>query len=293
MADVATEGPLLDEGTVARFRRDGFVVVPGLFEDGELDRYAELVTDAVHDRTRLDTTPLAEKSRYQQSFVQCMNLWEDHSEVAPLTFHPRVGQAAAELLGVGAVRLWHDQALYKEPGGRPTDPHQDHPYWPMRETASVTAWIPFEGSTAAGGAMSFLPGTHDIGLRKFVNIFFGEPEDLLADPEVADIEPVLVELPKGSVTFHHGLTVHLAGANTTDRPRAVHTIIYFADGNTRGYPVPHFSVDRYEVPVGAPIDSPATPIAWPLPDGQLPPTPSVPIHLPNAIVANSGAFPRG
>ena len=86
MADVATEGPLLDEGTVARFRRDGFVVVPGLFEDGELDGYAELVTDAVHDRTRLDTTPLAEKSRYKQSFVQCMNLWEDHPEVAPLTF---------------------------------------------------------------------------------------------------------------------------------------------------------------------------------------------------------------
>jgi ectoine hydroxylase-related dioxygenase (phytanoyl-CoA dioxygenase family) len=292
MTGAVTGERLLDDALVERFRRDGFVVVPGLFEDGELDRYAEAVTAAVLDRTRDDTTPLADKSRYQQSFVQCMNLWEDHPEVAPLTFHPKLGQAAAELLAVDAVRLWHDQALYKQPGGRPTDAHQDHPYWPMAETASLTAWIPFEGSTAEGGAMSFLPGTHDIGLRKFVNIFFGEPEDILSDPEVQGIEPVLVEVPKGSVTFHHGLTVHLANANRTERPRAVHTVIYFADGNTRGYPIPHFSVDRYDVQVGQPIDSEATPIVWPRPPGDLPPIPAVPIHVPSAVVANSGAVPR-
>src|SRR5690349_15878767 len=112
---------MLDPAVVDAFARDGFVVVPDLFEDGELDRYGELVTAAVLHRTRGDTTPLEEKSRYQQSFVQCMNLWEDHPEVAPLTFHPKLGQAAAELLQVDAVRLWHDQALFKQPGGRPTD----------------------------------------------------------------------------------------------------------------------------------------------------------------------------
>ena len=140
--------------------------------------------------------------------------------------------------------------------------------------------------------MAYLPGTHDLGMRRFVNIFYGEPEDILADPAVADIEPVFVEVPKGSVAFHHGLTVHLANANTTDRDRAVHTIIYFADGNTRGYPVPHFSVDRYDIAVGAPIDSDATPIAWPRPDGDLPPVPRCPIHVPAGVVANDGAAPR-
>jgi ectoine hydroxylase-related dioxygenase (phytanoyl-CoA dioxygenase family) len=280
---------MLDEALVTAFERDGFVVVPDLLEDDELDRYGRLVTDAVAGRTVGDSTPLAEKSRYQQSFVQCMNLWEDHPDVRPLTFHPRLGQAAAELLRVPVIRLWHDQALYKQPGGRPTDAHQDHPYWPMRETSSVTAWIPFEGSTAASGAMSYLPGSHAIGLRRFVNIFFGEPEDILADPEVRDIEPVLVEVPKGSVAFHHGLTVHLAGPNTTDRARAVHTIIYFPDGHTRGYPFPHFCVDRNGIEVGQPIDGDATPVVWPR-DG-LPDPPASPIAIPSAVVANSGAIP--
>ena len=69
---------------------------------------------------------MAEKSRYEQSFQQCLNLWEGHPGVRPLTVHPRIGQAAALLLGVPALRLWHDQALYKEAGGRGTDAHQNH-----------------------------------------------------------------------------------------------------------------------------------------------------------------------
>ena len=289
MTGVESPTTLLDPGLVESFRRDGFVVVDGLLTDDELDRYNELVTNAVASRTVEDDTPLEQKSRYQQSFVQCMNLWEDFPEVRPLTFHQRLGQAAAELMGVERVRIWHDQALYKKAGGRVTDAHQDHPYWPIKETNSITAWIPFEGSTMESGAMGYVPGTHTIGLRKFVNIFFGEPEDLLADPEVAGIEPVFVEVPKGSVAFHHGLTVHLAKANTTDRDRAVHTVIYFPDGSTRGYPVPHYAVDRAGIEVGQVIDSDVTPILYPRTD--LPPAPSVPMVVPRGI-ANTGAVPR-
>jgi ectoine hydroxylase-related dioxygenase (phytanoyl-CoA dioxygenase family) len=280
----------VDPELVAQFRKDGYVVVPGLLSAEELDRYRELVTEAVRSRTAVDTVPLAQKSRYQQSFLQCMNLWEDFAEIRPLTFHPTLGQAAAELLGVSSVRLWHDQALYKQAGGRATDPHQDHPYWPVKETASVTAWIPFEGSTLESGAMAYLPGSHTVGLRKFVNIFFGEPHDILSDPEVADIEPVYVEVPKGAVAFHHGLTVHLAGPNTTASDRAVHTIIYIPDGSTRGYPFPHFAVDRSGIEVGAVIDGDVTPIVWPRPDGDLPERPPVGFVLPPGI-ANNGAVP--
>jgi len=281
---------LVADDLIADFRRDGFVMVPDLLEADEAEEYGRLVTAAVKARTRSDTRPMSERSRYEQSFLQCMNLWEDHPEVRPITFHPKLGQAAAELLGVPAVRLWHDQALYKQPGGRATDAHQDHPYWPIKETNSVTAWVPFEGSTLGSGALGYLPGTHVIGMRKFINIFFGEPEDILSDPEVEGIEPVFLEVPKGSVAFHHGLTVHLAEANATDRDRAVHTIIYFPDGATRGYPHPHFSVDRGGIEVGQVIDSDATPIAWPRPDGTLPEPPKVPLVLPG-FVANPGAAP--
>jgi ectoine hydroxylase-related dioxygenase (phytanoyl-CoA dioxygenase family) len=291
LADTTTHDKIVDDELVEAFRRDGFVVVPDLLSDDEVDHYGRVVTDAVHERNAGDDVPLEKKSRYQQSFIQCMNLWEDHLEVRPLTFHPKLGQVAAELLGVDGIRLWHDQALYKQAGGRVTDAHQDHPYWPIKETASVTAWIPFDGSTLDSGTLGYLPGTHTIGLRKFVNIFFGEPEDILSDPEVAGIEPVFVEVPKGGVAYHHGLTVHLAKANTSDRDRAVHTIIYFPDGSTRGYPSAHFAVDRAGIEVGQPIRSDVTPMVWPRPAGDLPPAPAVPLVLASPII-NPGAIPK-
>ena len=73
---------LVPDDLVAQFREQGFVVVPGLLSLDELDHYAGLVTAAVQYRTAGDTVPLAEKSRYQQSFIQCMNFWEDYADVA-------------------------------------------------------------------------------------------------------------------------------------------------------------------------------------------------------------------
>jgi ectoine hydroxylase-related dioxygenase (phytanoyl-CoA dioxygenase family) len=272
-----TPAATLSGQLVEEFRRDGFVVVPSLLDDSELTRFGAAVDAAVGRRSRHDTRPLSDKSPYEQSFTQCQNLWEDSPDVRPLTFHPRITETAARLLDVDAIRLWHDQALYKEPGGRETDPHHDQPYWPIVESDTITAWIPFDGSTLANGARGYLPGSHRLGLREFVNIFFGEPENPLHRSELADIDPVWVEVPAGSVAFHHGLTFHLAKPNTTGTVRRVHTAIYFADGSTRGEGrFPHPSVERAGIPMGGVIASDITPIAWPRPAGDHPDPPAEP-----------------
>jgi len=259
---------------VTAFERDGFVVVPDLLTDAELDTFGPAVDAGVARRQAAEHRPLAERSRYEQSFVQSMNLWEDDPVVRGLSFHPRIAGAACALLQVDSIRLWHDQALYKEAGARATDAHQDQPYWPIAESTTITAWIPFDGSTLANGAMGYVAGSHQIGLRRFVNIFVGEPEDLLARPELADRAPTFVEVPRGSVAFHHGLTAHLAGPNTTGAARRVHTMIFFADGCTRGAEHPHFAVDRPGIALGDPIRSDVTPVAWPRDLGDLPPAPA-------------------
>jgi ectoine hydroxylase-related dioxygenase (phytanoyl-CoA dioxygenase family) len=262
------------QAEIDAFRRDGFVCVRGLLADDELARFAPRVDEAVARRKHNDARTLEQKTRYEQSFVQCINLWEDTPEVRPLTFHPRIAQAAAALLGAPALRLWHDQALYKEAGGRETDPHQDQPYWPIAETDTITAWIPFDGSTHESGCMGYLPGSHAVGLRKFSNIFFGEdPRKLLDEPSLHGLDPVFLEVPRGAVAFHHGLTVHLAHPNRSAHTRRVHTMIYFRDGSTRGTKLPHFAVDRAGIAVGETIASALTPIAWPRAPGDLPEPP--------------------
>jgi ectoine hydroxylase-related dioxygenase (phytanoyl-CoA dioxygenase family) len=266
----------VSQAHIDAFRSDGFVVVPDLLSAGELETFGAAVDTAVTSRTRHDRRRLEEKTPYEQSFQQCLNLWEDHPGVRPLTFHPRLARAAATLLGVAALRVWHDQALYKEVGGRGTDAHQDQGYWPIEEADTLTAWIPFDGSTLDGGAMGYVPGSHRFGVRKFVNIFFGEPEDLIKAPEACGVEPVFVEVPRGAVAFHHGLTFHLATPNRTGHTRRVHTVIYFRDGCTRGSWFPHPAVDRAGIAVGDVIASAVTPLAWPRDEGDLPPPPPRP-----------------
>ncbi len=262
------------------FQNRGYVRIDDLLDAAEIAHYGAAVDRGVADRTAHDPRTLAEKTQYEQSFQQCLNLWEDRPDVRPLTFHPRIAEAAAELLGAPAVRVWHDQALYKEADGRVTDPHQDHPYWAINEARTITAWIPFQDVDETNGHMGYIAGTHTSGLRHFANIFSGNGLDLEAHPETSAHEVEWLDVPAGSVSFHHGLTVHLAKANKSSLPRRVHTIIFFADGCTRSKR-PHPSVDRPGIAVGAPIESILTPIAWPsdpntLPETPKPPTPLIP-----------------
>ena len=79
---------------IEAFRRDGFVVIPGLLDPDELDELGAEVDAGVALRSRGDTRNLADKSAYEQSFIQCMRLWETDAAVAPLTFHPALEPAA-------------------------------------------------------------------------------------------------------------------------------------------------------------------------------------------------------
>jgi ectoine hydroxylase-related dioxygenase (phytanoyl-CoA dioxygenase family) len=258
------------EALAAQFRRDGFVHVPGVLPRDEVERLGAKVDTAVSSRKAKDNRRLEEKSLYEQSFIQCQNLWEDWPEVRALTFDQRITGLAAKLIGAERLRLWHDQALYKEPGGRETDAHQDHPYWPIADTRALTAWIPLMDIDHETGCMGYVPGSHLSG-RTFVNIFTEPGSGAKLLEQLAPREPVFVPCAMGDVIFHHGTTAHLAKPNRSTRMRRVHTAIYFADGALRGEtPKHHPSVDRANIAVGSRIESDVTPIAWPLAPGALP-----------------------
>src|SRR5207302_3555288 len=124
----------------------------------------------------------------------------------------------------------------------------------------------------------YIPGSHKVGLRKFVNIFSADQSaKILERPEIKDVPPVFVEVPRGAVAFHHGLTVHLAKPNRSERVRRVHTVIYFRDGCTRRNQHFHPSVDRPGIRVGELIASDLTPIVWPRATGDLPKPPDMPM----------------
>jgi ectoine hydroxylase-related dioxygenase (phytanoyl-CoA dioxygenase family) len=124
------------------------------------------------------------------------------------------------------VRLWHDQALYKEPAGGFTPWHADQQYWPMASGLSVTAWIPLHAVPLEMGPLSFARGSHRKRIGRELAI--SEESERLIREAVRDQGLVEVSEPyaAGDVSFHLGWTRHRAGPNTTAHPRKVHTVIF-------------------------------------------------------------------
>jgi hypothetical protein len=251
-----------------RYRRDGFVHAQGLLPRAEVEALAAFVDEAVARRKANDTRALDEKSPYEQSFIQCQYVWEDFPGVGGLTFHQTLGGALGALLGAEKVRLWQDQALYKEAGGRETEAHQDHAYWPIAEADTITAWIPLCAVGHDTGCMGYVPGSHRAELE-FVDIFRtpGAGHALMARQPA---EPVYCPAEPGDVLFHHGRTIHMAKPNRSAHMRRAYTGIFFKDGCTRSSDRPHASVDRDAIPVGGRIGGGATPVVWPLAEGERP-----------------------
>ncbi len=282
-------------GLVDAFQRDGFVHVCNVLNADEVARFRAAVDEAVVRRKRNDTRTLEEKSPYEQSFLQCQYVWEDFPAIRGLTFHPKIGRLAARLLGAERVRLWHDQALYKEAGGRETEAHQDFAYWPIAEPDEITAWIPLVAVNEQMGCMGYVPGSH-LGECEFIDIFNSPGAGAALQRKFAERPPVFVPCNAGDVIFHHSRTVHMAKPNRSPETRRVYTAIYFRDGCTRARANPHTSLDRDNIAVGAAIDGRATPIVWPLAGGALPEPGPWPSFGANRILdhaARMGIFPGG
>lgn len=216
----------LDDSTIERFRTDGFVRLPNVLSAETLAQYAPNLDRLVDERNRLKDVPLEERSLYDQAFLQVMNLWGDSDAVRELAFSRRLARIAAELMGTRGVRMWHDQALYKEPSGSFTPWHVDQQYWPMASPHSITAWIPLQPVPIEMGPLCFGRGSHRKRIGRDLEISAESEKQIRAAVKREKIDEVQEPYALGDVSFHLGWTLHRAGPNTTNRLRRVFTIIY-------------------------------------------------------------------
>jgi ectoine hydroxylase-related dioxygenase (phytanoyl-CoA dioxygenase family) len=214
----------------AAFARDGHAVVRGLATPEEVSAYRPFL-EATAAHVNRETRPVDERDTYGAAFLQCCNLWQHDDVVARFVQAPRFAHAAADLLGVEAVRLYHDQALIKEAGGGHTPWHQDQFYWPLDTEQTITMWMPLADVDERVGSMTFATGSHRAGkLRGHAISDASEAafETLVREEQLS--EHTYGALRAGDATFHAGWTLHRAGSNPTNAARPVMTIIYFADG---------------------------------------------------------------
>ena len=215
---------------IAQYRRDGHILLRGVASPAEAAAHEPFLTAAVN-RFNTETRPLAERDTYSKAFLQVMNLWDRDAAVRPYVLARRFARIAADLLGVSGVRIYHDQALYKEPGGGHTPWHQDEYYWPLDTDNTVTMWMPLTDIVSEMGTLIFASRSGEHGYLSKIPIS-DESERYFQQYVEEQGYPLTTNgaMTAGDASFHSGWVLHSAPSNATNVLRKVMTIIYFADG---------------------------------------------------------------
>ncbi len=213
----------LTQEQLSFYAEHGYIKLSQVLPAELLEHYRKVINARVAELSA-DALPLSQRSTYGKAFLQIMNLWTESAEVREFVFGKRLARIAAELMGVSGVRIYHDQALYKEPGGGLTPWHADQYYWPVDSDRTVTAWVPLQETPLELGPLAFSEKSHRLQSGRDLEI---------SDESETTLKQALLQFQLnegayalGDVSFHSGWTFHRAGANATDRPREVMTMIY-------------------------------------------------------------------
>lgn len=210
---------------VAFYEKHKYIKLLQVLNEETLAFFNTVITECV-GRLNTQDVPLAQRSTYQKAFLQLFNLWREDERIKQLVFSPRLAQIAAALMDCAGCRLYHDQALFKEPGGGITPWHADQYYWPLATDKTVTAWIPLQSIPLEMGPLEFRSGSHQIVEGRDLEIGDVSEQQIQKRLRVTDFAHVVEPFAAGEVSFHSGWIFHRAGANHTPHMRKVMTIIY-------------------------------------------------------------------
>tara|TARA_R110002167_G_scaffold26182_22_gene90311 strand:- start:3128 stop:3931 length:804 start_codon:yes stop_codon:yes gene_type:complete len=194
--------------------------------DADTLKYFNMVISGKVAEMKDEDLPLESRSTYGKAFLQLFNLWTKEEAIKTLIQSKRLAGIASELMQVEGVRLYHDQALFKEPGGGITPWHADQYYWPLETDKTITAWIPLQETPLEMGPLEFSAGSHRILEGRDLSISDESETAIQKRLKVTDFKHVIEPFDVGEISFHSGWVFHRAGANATNEMRKVMTIIY-------------------------------------------------------------------
>lgn len=210
---------------VKYFSENGFIKIKNIFDASVID-YMNIVISKEVDRLNNQQIPLEERDTYGKAFLQIMNLWTHTSAVKDIVFSKKIAQIATGLMQTTGVRLYHDQALFKEPKGGHTPWHADQYYWPLATENTVTAWIPLQATPLNYGPLEFSAGSNRLTAGRDKQISDESQAFLEAALKNHKFEHVIEPFDVGEISFHRGWLYHRAGPNVSGNMRKVMTMIY-------------------------------------------------------------------
>jgi len=248
------------------FQKNGFIKIKKVLSADVIHYMNETIS---HEVKRLNTQhlPMEQRDTYGKAFLQIMNLWTQSEAVKEIVFSKRLAKIATELMGVDGVRMYHDQALFKEPGGGNTPWHADQYYWPLSTDKTVTVWIPLQKTGLELGPLEFSAGSQQLTEGRNLKISDESEKEIQQKLTLRDFEQVVEPFDIGEVSYHMGWAFHRAGPNKTNTMRKVMTVIYMDQDMRLKEPINENQIADWNtwcpgVKVGDVIESPLNPVLY-------------------------------
>ena len=223
----------LSKAQIEQYQADGYIKLKDVFDAETLNHYGDVFMELV-EKYNEQHTPIEKRDTYGMAFLQISNLWVSDDRAKVFAFSKRLARIAAELMQVDGVRMYHDQALFKEPSGGFTPWHVDQFYWPLSNSNSVTAWIPLQATPLEMGPLQISMKSQTIMEHR--NLAISDESERKISLSLKDFSIDDSAYDIGEVSFHSGWTFHRAGPNKTENMRKVFTVIYIEDGMLAAQP---------------------------------------------------------
>lgn len=227
---------------IEHYREEGYVVVPHVLDDAQIDRYLDRAREIAHGdipeeaANRLVKDIAFAKGRLPMPEDPEKALWKiinpDRFDgvMAECLRFPLVLDAVESLLGKDLLAFLL-MFIYKPPGVEESvHPfHQDAAYFtfgPQEECLGV--WIPLDPVSEANGGLSIVPRSHRFDVRQHLikdGINFGAlaAEGVEDDAEYHD-QAICPELSPGDCLLFNTRLFHRSGGNRTQNHRRVVTL---------------------------------------------------------------------
>ena len=208
----------------ARYRRDGFIVVPDVLSPAEVaelrritDEFVELSRQVTSHTDIFDLEPghTAEQPRLRRIKTPSAH----HPVYAKMVRHPNIVAVLKQLWGPN-IRFDLSKLNLKAAGfGSPVEWHQDWAFYPHTNDDLAAVGIMIDDFTSDNGSMLVIPGSHEgpIHDHHAKGHFVGG-----IDPSTSGIDfstAVMCTGKAGSITVHHARLIHGSSANTSGKPR--------------------------------------------------------------------------
>jgi ectoine hydroxylase-related dioxygenase (phytanoyl-CoA dioxygenase family) len=233
----------LSDEQIAFFRENGYLSGVKMLDEEQIEKIKNELSEIANPRhpghDLFYEFHSNESTDPSTILFHALGAWRITEGLHDVLWNPRFLVAASQLLGNAPVRFWHDQIFWKPAKqGGVVAWHQDYSYWTRTQPiAHLTCWCGLDDSTKENGCLQYIPGSHKWGLLP-KPVIAGELhgiKDFLNEQQKKQFENIqYAEVKAGEAIFHHSLTLHGSGANTSAKPRRAFVINAFADGVTSG-----------------------------------------------------------